>query len=69
MTKEDRIKKFQLVKKLAELRGESINSVAKKCDMFPNQMTYWKNGRSMPKTDKLVKIARHFDVPVETFIA
>ncbi len=28
----------------------------------------WKNGKSTPKVDKLMKLASYFNVPLETFL-
>lgn len=35
---------------------------------IPSTVLYdWKRGRSEPKLDKLLKLAKYFDVPVEYF--
>ena len=41
--------------------------VSKDTGIPANTFTNWKSGRSKPKFDKLLVIARYFDVPVEYF--
>lgn len=57
--------------KYAELRDSAhVNdaTVASATNIPKSTFTDWKNGRSKPKLEKLVKIARFFGVSVEEFI-
>lgn len=59
-----------MYKKFAELliqRGVTTYRVSKETGIPANTFTDWKNGRSKPKFDKLLTIAKYFDVPVEYF--
>ena len=42
--------------------------VAKGTGISPTTISDWKNGKSKPKIDKLMKIANYLDVNVELFI-
>lgn len=42
--------------------------VAKETGISPMTISDWKNGKSKPKIDKLMKIANYLDVNVELFI-
>ena len=42
-------------------------AVAKKTGIGQSTFTDWKKGKSVPKTDKLMKIAEAFGVPLEYF--
>lgn len=54
---------------LRESKGVSFYKVAQDTGLSPMVFSDWKSGKSMPKADKLIKIANFFDVPVETFIS
>lgn len=41
--------------------------VARATGIAPSTFTDWKNGKSVPKLEKLLKIAAFFDVSVEVF--
>lgn len=59
-----------MYKKFAELlfqRGLTAYRVSKDTGIPANTFTDWKNGRSNPKFDKLLILAKYFDVPVEYF--
>jgi repressor LexA len=43
-------------------------SVANETGIAPSTISDWKNGKSTPKMDKLVKIAKLLNVPLEFFI-
>ena len=54
--------------KYAELRdkaGVKDVDIAKAIDIYPSVLTDWKNGKSAPKTDKLIKIADYFEVSID----
>ena len=54
---------FELLRKT----NKTTYRVAKDTGIAANVFTHWKQGRSKPKADKLVVIARYFGVPVEYF--
>ena len=59
-----------MYKKFAELlkqRGVTAYRVSKETKISANTFTDWKSGRSKPKFDKLLAIAKYFGVPVEYF--
>lgn len=59
-----------LYKKYAELRdkaGITDYKVAKQTGVSTSTLTNWKYGRYNPKFDKLMILAKYFDVPVEYF--
>lgn len=53
---------------LLSQKGVTPYQVAKATGVSTVTLTYWKNGRSAPKTDKLSKIAEYFDVPVSYLV-
>ena len=59
-----------MYKKYVELRdkkGVTDYRVASETGITKSTFTDWKNGRSKPKFDKLLILAKYFDVPVEYF--
>ena len=54
--------------KLLKKNNVSAFSVAKATDLSPMMFSDWKNGKSVPKLDKLSAIAKHFGVPIEYFL-
>lgn len=57
--------------KYVELRdkaGVRDADVAKATGIYPSVFTDWKNGKSNPKLDKLMKIAEFFNVSIEEFV-
>lgn len=57
--------------KYVELRdkaGVRDADVAKATGIYPSVFTDWKNGKSNPKLDKLMKIAEFFNVSIEVFV-
>ena len=58
-------KKFE---KLLKKHKTTIHRVAVGTGIPPTVLYDWKNGRSNPKLDKLLKLAKYFDVPVEYFL-
>lgn len=65
--KEKRKKIFLKVGELANARGVTFYSIAKDLGFAPTVFSDWKSGKSMPKTDKLIKIADYFGVDVSYF--
>lgn len=60
-----------MYEKYAEKR-DSLNltdfAVAKETGIAPSTISDWKSGRSKPKMDKLAKIAKVLNVPLEFFL-
>lgn len=52
---------------LLEAHNVTAYRVAKDTGIPANTFTDWKNGRSKPKFDKLLILAKYFGVPVEYF--
>lgn len=68
MNKEKRQKSFLRVEELVNARGTTLYAVAKEIGFAPTVFSDWKSGKSMPKTDKLLKIAEYFGVTVDYFL-
>ena len=58
-------KKFLL---LLEKNNKTAYQVAKETGIAQSVLSDWKTGRSKPKVDKLVILARYFGVPIEYFL-
>lgn len=67
MNKEKRKLLFLKLDELVKARKISFYALAKELGFASTVFSDWKTGKSMPKTDKLVKIASYFGVPVEYF--
>lgn len=52
---------------LLEKTNKTAYQVSKDTGISENIFSYWKSGRSKPKFDKLMILAKYFDVPVEYF--
>lgn len=52
---------------LLQQTGKTAYQVSKDTGIAENIFSYWKNGRSKPKFDKLLILANYFGVPVEYF--
>lgn len=60
-----------MYQKYAELRDKAKVTdyeVAKQTGVSTATLTNWKYGRYNPKTDKLMALARYFDVPLESIV-
>lgn len=60
-----------MYKKYVELRdamGVTDATVARETNIPKSTFTDWKNGRSKPKIEKLLKLAVYFDCSVTEFI-
>ena len=53
---------------LLEENHKTASQVSRDTGIAENIFSYWKSGRSRPKVDKLLILARYFDVPLETFV-
>ena len=58
----DRILELIKQKKITEYR------VMKDCSLQTNTFTYWKNGRSTPNIDTLIKLANYFNVSIDYLV-
>ena len=59
-----------MYEKFAELllkNNKTAYAVAKETGITQSVLSDWKTGRSKPKFDKLLILAKYFDVPVEYF--
>ena len=61
------VKLYQKYAELRDKKGITDYQVSKKTGVSTSTLTNWKYGRYKPKLDKLLAIARYFDVPVEYF--
>lgn len=52
---------------LRDEKGVTDYRVAMETGVTKSTFTDWKSGRSVPKLDKLLAIAKYFGVPVEYF--
>ena len=68
MNKEKRRKSFLKLEELVKARKTSFYAVAKDLGFASTVFSDWKSGKSMPKTDKLLKIAEYFGVSIDYFI-
>lgn len=53
---------------LRDKKGVTDYRVSKDTGISRSTFTDWKNGRSAPKVEKLLLLAKYFDVPVEYLI-
>ena len=56
---------YHIFERLLRLHETTVYRVAKATGISATTFTDWKNGRSMPKADKLKRIADHFGVSLE----
>lgn len=68
LTKQDKEKTFRKIKYLVESNNTSFYKVAKDLELSNVIFTDWKNGRSLPNAEKMVKIAKYFGVTVAYLI-
>lgn len=59
---------YQKYVELRDSRGVSDYRVAIESGVNQSTFSDWKSGRSKPKIEKLIKIARFFEVPIEYFV-
>ena len=53
---------------LRDKRGIRDSDVAKATDIPQSTLTDWKNGKSSPKVEKLIKIADFFGITLDEFV-
>ena len=58
---------YQCFENLLKINKTTVYRVSKDTGISPSTLTDWKYGRSMPKADKLRKIAEYFDVNINYF--
>ena len=58
---------YKSFEKLMNQKKTTIYRVSKDTGITSTVLYDWKRGRSEPKLDKLLKLAKYFDVPVEYF--
>lgn len=58
---------YQKYTKLKDRVGVTDYEVAKRTGVSTATLTNWKYGRYVPKFDKLLALAKYFDVPVDYF--
>ena len=68
MTEELRQQSFLKLDSLVHARDTTYYKVAKDIGISSVVFSDWKRGKSMPKTDKLLKIADYFGVGIEYFL-
>lgn len=56
---------YEVFFRLIEERGISIRKMCADLGISPSSITDWKKGRSVPKLDKMQRIADYFGVTVE----
>ena len=60
---------YNVFKRLAEARDVSAYAVGKATGLSSSLFSDWKNGKYVPKWDKIDKIAGYFGVPADMFYA
>lgn len=59
---------YETFKALIEERELTTYKVAKDTGLSQTLFSDWKSGKSSPKVDKLMILAKYFDVPLEKFL-
>lgn len=54
--------------KALALSGLSGAELERRLDVAAGMVSQWKNGKSLPTTENLVQIARHFDLPFDYWL-
>lgn len=68
MNKEKRQQSFLKLEALTKARNVTFYALADELGLSRSVFSDWKSGKSMPKTDKLLKIAEFFGVSVDYFL-
>ena len=58
---------YEIFEQLLQKYGVSAYKVSKATGVTQSTLSDWKRGRSKPKFDKLLILAKYFGVPVEYF--
>lgn len=59
---------YSVFEELSKEKNVTPYRVAKDTGISQVTLSDWKTGRSQPKIDKLLIIAKYFDVPVDVFL-
>ena len=59
---------YEKFAELLEKTNKTAYQVSKDTGIGENVLSYWKNGRSQPKVDKLKILANYFGVSIEYFL-
>lgn len=59
---------YKKYEELLRRTGKTSYQVSKDTGIGENILSYWKNGRSKPKTDKLKILADYFGVSIDYFL-
>lgn len=62
------LKVYEKFAELLEKTNKTAYQVSKDTGIGENVLSYWKNGRSQPKVDKLKILADYFGVSIEYFL-
>ena len=68
MTKEERKQSYKKLDKILKRKKITAYKLSNDLQLSASMFSEWKSGRSMPKTDKLLRIADYLDVPITTFV-
>ncbi len=56
---------YEIFAELLRIKGIRAATVSKATGIHPSTFSDWKSGKSRPKQDKLIKLAKYFDVTVD----
>ena len=59
---------YSAFEQLLQIHGTTVYRVSKATGIAPSTFTDWKNGRSVPKADKLLRIAAHFHLSLDEML-
>lgn len=59
---------YSAFEQLLQIHDTTVYRVAKATGIAPSTFTDWKNGRSVPKADKLLRIAAHFHLSLDELL-
>ncbi len=59
---------YSKFEELLKANGKTAYQVSKDTGVATATLTEWKKGTYTPKTDKLLKLAEYFGVPIEYFL-
>jgi transcriptional regulator with XRE-family HTH domain len=68
LDKGNRKKSFKKLELLVNSRNITFYKLADELGLARSTFSDWKSGKSMPKTDKLIKISNYFGVEISYFI-
>ncbi|MDO4632990.1 MAG: helix-turn-helix transcriptional regulator [Eubacteriales bacterium] len=60
---------YEAYEKLRKQKGVTDYRVSEETGIVKSTFSDWKSGRSKPKIEKLMILARYFDVPLEYFVS